>query len=348
MIDTNKAVNDIVATLAEDTFVTDDLKEKLSSNDKILNYSFYRDLPAAFDIDGSYLNDLFYLESNKKENVTTYYNQKVLVLDDEKFKEFFGGISNRSLVQFENSDRPYYYIDEGKSKVPYKPKVDKIGIGLSSKLYKSLEVIEKTPINKEEINITKPTMVVVFTEKQASRIFGSGLNELKTSLLINLKNSTDAESVLGFLEINKMISDYFLSDYNRTNRMFSLITKYSIMFSLSILILAIFNVTNAVISNIYSRKDEIKLLSNIGLTKKELKGILNHESRRILIPASIYSIILSILILIVIERLLFYNLIFNLNILIYPLISILSTISIIYFINKITIKLSFDSLILEK
>lgn len=268
MIDTNKAVNDIVATLAEDTFVTDDLKEKLSSNDKILNYSFYRDLPAAFDIDGSYLNDLFYLESNKKENVTTYYNQKVLVLDDEKFKEFFGGISNRSLVQFENSDRPYYYIDEGKSKVPYKPKVDKIGIGLSSKLYKSLEVIEKTPINKEEINITKPTMVVVFTEKQASRIFGSGLNELKTSLLINLKNSTDAESVLGFLEINKMISDYFLSDYNRTNRMFSLITKYSIMFSLSILILAIFNVTNAVISNIYSRKDEIKLLSNIGLTKK--------------------------------------------------------------------------------
>lgn len=187
MIDTNKAVNDIVATLAEDTFVTDDLKEKLSSNDKILNYSFYRDLPAAFDIDGSYLNDLFYLESNKKENVTTYYNQKVLVLDDEKFKEFFGGISNRSLVQFENSDRPYYYIDEGKSKVPYKPKVDKIGIGLSSKLYKSLEVIEKTPINKEEINITKPTMVVVFTEKQASRIFGSGLNELKTSLLINLK-----------------------------------------------------------------------------------------------------------------------------------------------------------------
>lgn len=88
MIDTNKAVNDIVATLAEDTFVTDDLKEKLSSNDKILNYSFYRDLPAAFDIDGSYLNDLFYLESNKKENVTTYYNQKVLVLDDEKFKEF--------------------------------------------------------------------------------------------------------------------------------------------------------------------------------------------------------------------------------------------------------------------
>lgn len=130
--------------------------------------------------------------------------------------------------------------------------------------------------------------------------------------------------------------------------MFSLITKYSIMFSLSILILAIFNVTNAVISNIYSRKDEIKLLSNIGLTKKELKGILNHESRRILIPASIYSIILSILILIVIERLLFYNLIFNLNILIYPLISILSTISIIYFINKITIKLSFDSLILEK
>lgn len=232
--------------------------------------------------------------------------------------------------------------------MPYKPKVDKIGIGLSSKLYKSLEVIEKTPINKEEINITKPTMVVVFTEKQASRIFGSGLNELKTSLLINLKNSTDAESVLGFLEINKMISDYFLSDYNRTNRMFSLITKYSIMFSLSILILAIFNVTNAVISNIYSRKDEIKLLSNIGLTKKELKGILNHESRRILIPASIYSIILSILILIVIERLLFYNLIFNLNILIYPLISILSTISIIYFINKITIKLSFDSLILEK
>lgn len=225
--------------------------------------------------------------------------------------------------------------------MPYKPKVDKIGIGLSSKLYKSLEVIEKTPINKEEINITKPTMVVVFTEKQASRIFGSGLNELKTSLLINLKNSTDAESVLGFLEINKMISDYFLSDYNRTNRMFSLITKYSIMFSLSILILAIFNVTNAVISNIYSRKDEIKLLSNIGLTKKELKGILNHESRRILIPASIYSIILSILILIVIERLLFYNLIFNLNILIYPLISILSTISIIYFINKITIKLSF-------
>lgn len=86
----------------------------------------------------------------------------------------------------------------------------------------------------------------------------------------------------------------------------------------------------------------------LDLLKKELKGILNHESRRILIPASIYSIILSILILIVIERLLFYNLIFNLNILIYPLISILSTISIIYFINKITIKLSFDSLILEK
>lgn len=50
--------------------------------------------------------------------------------------------------------------------MPYKPKVDKIGIGLSSKLYKSLEVIEKTPINKEEINITKPTMVVVLQKNR--------------------------------------------------------------------------------------------------------------------------------------------------------------------------------------